>query len=299
MDKAYEQYLQKCKELGIKPSPKKKIFGEDITKEKNQQHVDIASLSQARKQKAPVLSEMAKEALVVAKKPKAKSVKKAVVEKTAVAKPKVEKPKLIKEKVVKQKRVLLTPEQKLENTRECARRYYAENKEEIKAHQRATRAENNSNKVILSDEEKKAKAKENARLYHLQKKNCPEYQKRRNANCQKWNNDNRDKIAASNKKYRDEVRTPEQLEEKKKKAREYYQNNLEKMRAKDRARNKKRRASDLTPEQLERKRELDRARYHKTMEDPQKKEKMLAKWRHDSEIKKENTLKSLKSQKRV
>lgn len=59
-DKAYEAYKKKCKELGIKPSSKKKIFGEEIESAKHNKQVSIAELSELRKAKPPTLSPTAK-----------------------------------------------------------------------------------------------------------------------------------------------------------------------------------------------------------------------------------------------
>lgn len=319
-DIAYESYKQKCRELGLAPTSKAKIFAEDIVKKQNDDHINIVTLSKAKKQKAPVLSETAKEALAVKppkvlKKRVAKVVepkpekvvntkvvkapkpinpkrvsiseKKQMLERTrewcknnnkiVIPKQKVEKI----EKPVKPKRVLLSEEEKKANARECARLYYEKNKDEINAIQQEKR-KNNSKKVSLTDDEKKARQKEASRLYHLARKNDPAYQARRNANTREWNKKNKEKIAASNKKYRDEVRTPEQLEEKLAKAREYRQKNLEHMREKDRARKDQRREYlDNNPEARERRREYDRKRHAESMADASKAEKLREKWRKD------------------
>lgn len=292
-DMAYESYKQKCRELGLAPTSKAKIFAEDIVKKQNDDHVNIVTLSKAKKQKAPVLSEIAKEALIVQKKrkPKVKKIvaiksaplprvkkiaaapkpKKDVVVKIKVKKIVIPKPKI--EKPVKQKRVLLSDEEKKEKAREYARIYYEKNKEKRKV---------NPKKVFLSDEEKKARQKEASRLYHLARKNDTAYQARRNANTREWNKKNKEKIAASNKKYRDEVRTPQQLEEKLAKAREYRQKNLEHMREKDRARKDQRREYlENNPTARERRREYDRKRHAESMADASKAEKLREKWRKD------------------
>lgn len=300
-DMAYESYKQKCRELGLAPTSKAKIFAEDIVKKQNDDHINIVTLSKAKKQKAPVLSETAKKALTVPKKrkpkvrkiaaiklvplprvkriaaapkPKKEVVVKIKVKKIVIPKPKIEKP-------VKQKRVLLSEEEKKAKARECARLYYEKNKDKVNTLQREKR-KSTSKKVLLTDEEKKARQKENARLYHLAHKDDAAYQARRNANTREWNKKNRDKIAASNKKYRDEVRTPEQLEEKRAKAREYRRKNLEYMREKDRARKDQRREYlDNNPEAREKRREYDRKRHAESMADASKAEKLREKWRKD------------------
>ncbi|MDT8338567.1 MAG: hypothetical protein RQ763_05155 [Sulfurimonas sp.] len=204
-DMAYESYKQKCRELGVAPSPKAKIFAEDIVKKQNGDHINIAVLSNARKQKVPVLSETAKEALIVPKKRKPKVRKVAVIKsvplprvKRVAAAPKPKKDVVEKIKVKK----IVIPKPKIEKP--------------IK-----------QKRVLLSEE----------------------------------------------------VRTQEQLEEKRAKAREYRQKNLEHMRAKDRAR--KRTVETMTSEQLEKRRERERQRYHKKMQDPAERKKLREKWRKD------------------
>ena len=278
-EKVYESYLKKCKELGIKPTAKANIFAEDILREKNEKRIDIASLSQARKQKAPVLSQTAKEALAapIKRKPKQKK-EKPVKQKIAAAKPKVAKP-------PKEPKVRQGDEEKRENVRKYSRLYYENNKEKLKA-LREKREKNAKIKAKLTDEEKKANARKYSRLYHLARKDDPAYQARRKASSAEWNNNNRDKIAAANKKYRDEVRTPEQLEEKRKKAREYRARNIEHMREKDRARKDQRREYlNNNPEAKARRRESERKRYAESMSDADKAEKLREKWRRDGERK--------------
>lgn len=259
-DMAYESYKQKCRELGLAPTSKAKIFAEDIVKKQNDDHVNIVTLSKAKKQKAPVLSEIAKEALIVPKKRKPKVKKIAAIKsaplprvKKIAAAPKPKKDVVVKIKVKK----IVIPKPKIEKPVKQKR-------------------------VLLSDEEKKARQKEASRLYHLARKNDPAYQARRNANTREWNKNNKEKIAATNKKYRDEVRTPQQLEEKLAKAREYRQKNLEHMRKKDRARKDQRREYlDNNPEARERRREYDRKRHAESMADTSKAEKLREKWRKD------------------
>lgn len=297
-DDVYESYKQKCKELGIKPSPKLKIFAEDIVKKQNDDHVDVATLSKARKQKTPVLSETAKKALVVPRKHKLKLKKSAAIKLAPAPKPKkgviakikvkkivIPRPKI--EKPVKQIRVSQSDEEKKANARERARLYYEKNKDKVNTLNKEKR-KSNPKKIILSDEEKKALKKEKARPYHLARKDDPAYQARRKATAMEWNKNNKEKIAASNKKYREEVRTLEQLEEKRAKAREYRQKNLEHMREKDRARKDQRREYlNSNPEAREKRREYDRKRYAQSMADAAKAEKLREKWRRDSECKRQ------------
>lgn len=66
----YESYKAKCKELGLKPSTKNKLLAEDIIKEKNKSHIDIAAKSLKKKQKPLILSKTAKGALVINEKKK-------------------------------------------------------------------------------------------------------------------------------------------------------------------------------------------------------------------------------------
>jgi len=250
-DKAYESYKKKCKELGIKASSKKDVFGEDITRKKNKQHVNISELSAAKKQKAPILSDTAKKAIEV---------------KT--------------NKMVKKKRVVQTEEEKKAKRNAWSKAYYAANREKILAKK--------SKKVFLTDDEKKEIAREKARLYHLKMKNDPAYQERRKKNAKKWQSENKEKIAAINKKYRDEVRTPEWLEEKRRKQREYRQKNLEKIRAQDRARAEQRKEYiKNNPEAHERKKARERERYEKKRNDPIEAEKLREKWRKDGARKRE------------
>jgi len=62
-DAAYEAYKQKCKELRIKPSSKKDMFGEQIEAAKHDKRQSISELSRARKEKGPALSETAKKVI--------------------------------------------------------------------------------------------------------------------------------------------------------------------------------------------------------------------------------------------
>jgi hypothetical protein len=64
-DEMYKSYVQYCKDHSLIPSSMHKMFGKEISMQKQEQRVDIAALSKAKKQKAPILSETAKEALVV------------------------------------------------------------------------------------------------------------------------------------------------------------------------------------------------------------------------------------------
>ena len=50
-NKAYEEYLKKCKKLGIKPSSKKELFGRSIEEEKAKERVSIEELSKERRAK--------------------------------------------------------------------------------------------------------------------------------------------------------------------------------------------------------------------------------------------------------
>ena len=187
---------------------------------------------------------------------------------------KVLKPRVIKPKIKKPKRVLLTEEQKKQNSKKRANAYYAEHKDEINSKRRALKPKKNT----LSEEEKSQIKKENARLYHLKMKDDPAYKERRKSTSKNWNFNNKEKIAASNKHYRDEVRTPEQLEEKKRKQREYRQKNLEKIRAQDRARLQQRKDYiKNNPEAHERNKARDRARYVRKKADPVEAEKLREK----------------------
>lgn len=187
----YKSYVQKCKELGVVPSSRDKMFGKEILLQKQEQRVSITALSQAKKQKAPVLSEMAKEALTMTKKPRAKIVKAAQAKKATTtvktspvksAKPKralltegekqerlnararkyyhqnkTLKPRIVKPKAVKPTRVLLTEEQKKENARESARKYYENNKEKALAGRKKRYENEKAQKPLkpkLTDEEK-------------------------------------------------------------------------------------------------------------------------------------------------
>ncbi|WP_345993743.1 hypothetical protein [Sulfurimonas sp. HSL-1716] len=48
MDAAYEAYKQKCRELGIRPSPKEKIFADEIKSSSGSHHEDITEISRKR-----------------------------------------------------------------------------------------------------------------------------------------------------------------------------------------------------------------------------------------------------------
>jgi len=279
-DKAYEDYRKKCKELGVKPSSKKEIFGQEIEQKKSEARVSITELSLARKQKAPALSETAKKAIEVQTNRRKKTAKLPKVKKETPQK---------SMKEDRPKRVLLSEDEKTKRARAVANNYYKNNKEVVLKRQREKRKAA-STKVILSEEEKIAKRREASRLHHLKMKDDPEYQERRLKNAKAWREKNKDKIAASNKKYRDEVRTPEQLEEKRRKAREYRKKNLEHMRQKDRDRKEQRKEYiKNNPEAHERKKARERERYAKSIADPVKREKLREKWRKANERKRETS----------
>ncbi len=48
-DKAYDEYLKKCKKLGIEPSSKTELFGRSIEEEKAKERVSIEDLSRERR----------------------------------------------------------------------------------------------------------------------------------------------------------------------------------------------------------------------------------------------------------
>jgi len=47
---AYESYKQKCKELGLKASPKKKLLAEDIQREQKENRIDVIALIKEKKE---------------------------------------------------------------------------------------------------------------------------------------------------------------------------------------------------------------------------------------------------------
>lgn len=256
----YESYKQKCLELGLKPTPQKKIFAEDIIKEKNEQHVDITELSQARKTTvAPVLSEIAKKALVISK-VKAKKI--------AAGNPKTEKP-------VKTPKNLTDEEknpQQLSNDIDVIPK--------IKVEKITT----SKPKKILSEDEKE-RAKKRSRLFYLQNKDS------QNEKSKEWMRNNKDKVAVYNKNQRDKLKTEEQLEERRKKAREYYAKNIEKLREKDRARNDQRKQYlKDNPDVLERIRARERERYERNMNSLEQRNKLREKWRKDGKRKRQKEL---------
>jgi len=59
---AYESYKKKCEKLGIKPSSLEKLFSNEVANKENN-HIGIEELSNARKKKNPDISETAKKAL--------------------------------------------------------------------------------------------------------------------------------------------------------------------------------------------------------------------------------------------
>lgn len=177
------------------------------------------------------------------------------------------------------KRVFLTDEQR----RAKRKKYYDDNREQILAKTKARTAAKpkRARKPTLSEDEKKAIRKEKARLYHLEMKDDPVYQEKRKASSKTWTKNNREKVAASNKKYRDEVRTPEQLEEKRRKQREYRRDNVEHMRQKDRDRKQQRKDFiKNNPEAHEKKKARERERYARNKADPVELEKMREKERN-------------------
>ena len=173
-DKAYESYKLKCKELGIKPSPKVEIFGEDISKDKKEKHVDIQTLSQSKKVKAPALSETAKKALVPKQKKRAstrvKKDKKQLLRdkiRTAKREEKVKTP-----KVVKPKKVLQTEDEKRLKRNAQSRSYYHKTKPKPKPKKETVKkvVTLKPPRVLLTDEEKKEKIKATSTKYYEKNK---------------------------------------------------------------------------------------------------------------------------------
>lgn len=144
-DQLYEQYKTKCKELGIKPSSMREIFGSEIEREKNENHISISDLSRARKAKAPTLSETAKEAIQT--------------------QDKSSKQKLM-QKVNKPKRVLLSEEEKI--ARKEQRKAYIKNNPEV--HERKKAQERERYQKRKSDPMQAEKLREKWRRDHERKK---------------------------------------------------------------------------------------------------------------------------------
>ena len=245
-DEAYKSYVEKCKKFGIKPSSKQKMFGGEIERKQHANRVSISELSEARKTKAPALSETAKRVMenqttrrVAVKKARREKKKPVKIEPVKPAKEILtEDEKRLKRnarakayyhktKGDSQKREPLTDDEKIARGELARKKYYAKNREKILAHKKAKNAKKQK-RVLLTAEQKKEKSIEKARLYHLKMKDDPEYQERRRATARKYRKNNPDKVSESNRKWRNCTRTQEQCEN---------------TRERDRARKQKERAS--------------------------------------------------------
>ncbi|MFH0710095.1 MAG: hypothetical protein V2A75_07815 [Pseudomonadota bacterium] len=266
IDTLYKSYLEKCKEMKIKPGTKRSVFGYLIDQEKikDENRVSIEELSKAKKAPAPKLSETAIKAksvttkLRVLRSIKPKPVKDLKVKKEAALK--IEKP----------KRVKLTHEELIERNRKSAREYQAKKRLEKGVSPRQ------------SPDETKRKRNEYQREYYAKNK------KKSLDRNREYAQSNKDKVSEYNRKQRDKKKdwTPQQWEEHRAKAREYRKQNAEKIRAQDRARGpKKRERFKQNIAAVERRLEKERNRYQQIKDDPDRIEKLRAKWRRDGERK--------------
>lgn len=256
IDELYIKYVKSCTEFNIKPSPKEKIFAEQIAQLEKNNNNDIATISKNKKPKAPVLSKTAKEALE-------KPLKKAKL-----------KPKKIKP--IKAKRILLTEKQKIERKRARARLYYQSKKQDdvskdIDALQKMLIVRTGYAPLTPDNlaENKKIKRK----IYHIK---------------------NREKRAKYNEEYRKKntPKTDEEIEVSRAKRRQYRLDNIDKERASDRARKEKRKQYYKDhPKAHEAMKARCRKIYQDKMENPIQKKALLEKWKKDASIKREKNKK--------
>lgn len=266
VDILYKNYVSKCKQMKIKPGTKRSVFGDLIDQEKikAEKRVSIEELSKAKKAPAPKLSEEAIKASIVTTKLK--------VLRSRKPKP-IKEPKAKKEaapKIEKLKRIPLTPEERLERSRESARMYQAKKRLEKGISPRQ------------SPMETKRKRQEYHREYYQNNKGKIDTKNK------KFVQKNRDKVSEYNRKQREKQKdwTPEQWEEHRAKAREYRKQNINKIREQEKTRGPlKRQRLKESPERLAQKQERDRMRYQEILKDPIKGEKLREKWRRDSERK--------------
>ena len=225
-DTAYESYRQKCKELGIKASPKKKLLSEDIEREQKEKRIDVTTLIKEKKKPAPVLSETAKQDIKVVKKVKPKKPAQVQTDKVERTRPEG------KAKFVKPK---LTDEEKREKRLAYQRAYQIKNRPAPKP-----------KKAKLTDEEKELRHKTYMKVYREKNRD------KLNAQTQAWRDaKSPEQLKLERKEYRekngDHLRAVDR--DRKEQRKGFYQSNpeaLAKRRSRDRERYHKQKKNLVT-----------------------------------------------------